>query len=92
MTLKERMGLRPGEGEAEKEDNYPTARMLRSMCRVYDPEDETACGYFVPCTVDNSFIEVYESSAGELSVRYCLIDDAPKGVEALLCEAKISRL
>jgi len=76
----------------EEEDNYPTGRMLRHMCRVFDPEDidETHCSYFIIGVHKNKYIEVYEDLDG-VQVRYCMLDDAPKGVNNLLVDSWVKQ-
>ena len=67
----------------EENDDYPKGRMLRSMCRVFDPE-RNECSYFLPSGFKNRYIEVWEDYTGDLQVRYVFLDAAPEGVNALL--------
>lgn len=76
----------------EQDDNYPTGRMLRHMCRVFDPESSGVCSYFILGIHKNKYIEVYEdTSVPCLQVRYVLLDDAPKGVNELLQDSWVKR-
>ena len=85
--------IRFGTSEAtvEKEDNYPKGRMLRHMCRVFDPDNEYACSYFIKGVIQNKFIEVWEDGDGNVDVRYVLLDDAPKGVNELLVDSWVKK-